>query len=273
MFMKIKFTKIFRNFHLDMGGKFTVAMASIIALLLVSSLVAALEFRSMSDYVKDKISDNITSINLSSEIAVTMDEYNTNLLSIIGKADSLKRWNFDPTPYQDRMDTLMVLVSERRLAYSDELSRTYHEFMDESLKLDEVIVSDFKDTRDWYFRELQPKYNEYMRCKDNMNKSIQTDLQANSVSFDDGFYRSLIPTIVSLLTAALLCLLLLFYILVYYATPISRMRRSLDAYLAQNHPYRNQFDGDDSLSALNSGITELADENILLKKRLRDRER
>lgn len=271
--MKIKIIKTLRNFHLDMGGKFTAAMASIIALLLVSSLVATLEFRSMSDYVKDKISDNITSINLSSQVAVTMDEYNTNLLSIIGKADSLKRWNFDPTPYQDRMDTLLAAITGKRLLHGDELTRTYGEFMDESLKLDEVIASDFKDTRDWYFRELQPKYNEFMRSKDNMNKAIQDDLHNNSVSFDDGFYRALIPTIVGLLTVALLCLLMLFYVLVYYIRPLKKMLLSMDAFLLRNQPYKVSFEGDDSLSELNNGIAELTEENALLKKKIKSRER
>lgn len=271
--MKIKIIKTLRNFHLDMGGKFTAAMTSIIALLLVSSLVAALEFRSMSNYVKDKISDNITSINLSSQVAVTMDEYNTNLLSIIGKADSLKRWNFDPTPFQDRMDTLLTEITGKRLLHSDELSRTYGEFMQESLKLDEVIESDFKDTRDWYFRELQPKYNEFMRSKDNMNKSIQADLHNNSVSFDDGFYRALIPTIVGLLTVALLCLLLLFYVLVYYIRPLKQMTQALDSFLVRNQPYKVSFEGDDSLSELNAGITELTEDNSMLKKQLKNRER
>lgn len=66
----------------------------------------------------------------------------------------------------------------------------------------------------------------------------------------------------------LLVLMLMFFILVYYVNPIYRMLAGLHNYRSFNKKYSCSFEGDDQLAELNDGITELAGENQMLRKRV-----
>ncbi len=48
------------------------------------------------------------------------------------------------------------------------------------------------------------------------------------------------------------------------------MLDGIDNYLSYNRKYNYTFDGDDQLSELNAGISELIDENRQLRRRIKD---
>ncbi len=68
----------------------------------------------------------------------------------------------------------------------------------------------------------------------------------------------------------LLILMLLFFILAYYVNPIYKMLSGLDNYRSFNKKYNYTFEGDDQLTELNAGITEITNENQQLRKRISD---
>ena len=137
-----------------------------------------------------------------------------------------------------------------------------------SLELPEVLKSDFIDTRTWYFDRLQLRYNRLNAAIDKMSVEIYNDLKMNSTNFDRGFYRSIVPGIVAVGVGLLLVLMLMFFILSYYVNPIYKMVEGLNNYRSYNKRYNYTFDGDDQLTELNEGISELASENFQLRKRL-----
>lgn len=256
-----------------MGAKITLGICSIICILLIASIISIVEFSKMSTYASDLISDNITDINKSTELAVTLDEYNIQILSIVGVADSVAVSGLDPRPFINATDSLVAYFVGDRIPYADSLQSAYAAYVSESYSLDEIIVNDFVDTRDWYFTVLQPKYNNFRVWQDKLNKGIYDDLHANSVRFDEGFYRNIMPVEISVIAGIALCLLFLFFILVYYVRPLEKMLKSLEMYKRFNMPYKTTFEGDDALAELSGGLSDLIDENKTLKSRLRERER
>ena len=101
-----------------------------------------------------------------------------------------------------------------------------------------------------------------------LNNAIYDDLKKNSLTFQRGFYRSIIPGAVAVGVGLLLVLMLLFFLLVYYVNPIYRMLAGLNNYRSYNKKYSYSFEGDDQLAELNDGITELTGENQMLRKRV-----
>ena len=139
-----------------------------------------------------------------------------------------------------------------------------------SLELNDVLLSDFIDTRSWYFDRLQPQYKRLNNYIDTLSDAIYDDLKKNSETFQRGFYRSVIPGAVAVMVGLLLILMLLFFILVYYVNPIYKMLAGLNNYRSYNKQYSYSFEGDDQLVELNEGITELTSENQQLRKRVSD---
>ena len=103
---------------------------------------------------------------------------------------------------------------------------------------------------------------------DVLNRAIHDELRTNSADFDAGFYRSIIPGVVSVSAGILLVMLLMFYMMSYYVNPLYRMSDGVDNYRAFGKRHTYSFDGDDQLANINTGLSELIDENVELKRRV-----
>ena len=102
-----------------------------------------------------------------------------------------------------------------------------------------------------------------------LNEAIYDDLLRNSADFDAGFYRSIIPGVVSVGAGLILIMLLLFFTLSNYVRPICRMADGITSYRSFGRRYNYVFEGDDQLAEINTGVTEVIEENIELKTRIK----
>lgn len=256
------------NRRLSMRAKLTLGMSAIAVVLVVSSIILWMEYRSMSSYVSGLIADNINSINVAQKLSEVTNTYNLDILSVIGD-DSARLPNFNQEEFVAKCDSLKKnLTSVNLLPLADSVMYSYAAYMLTTLELEDVLLSDFIDSRTWYFDRLQPKYNRLRGDIDKLSAGMYNDLKKNSLTFDRGLFRSIIPGFVAELVGLLLVVLLLFFILAFYVNPIYKMLDHLKNYRSYNKKYTYTFEGDDQLSELNSGISEMAAENHQLRKRL-----
>lgn len=263
---------------LSMRGKLTLGLGSIAAMLLLSSIISVLEYRRMSNYVADLVESNIRSINVAQTLASGSDEYNLSILAAIGGDSASRLPDFDQQAFFDQCDSLKVSLgrSEEVLPMADSVLYAFTAYMLTSLELERVMMSDFIDSRDWYFDRLQPRYNRLRRDIEKLGDMAYEDLQENSLTFQDSFYRSIIPGVVSVGAGLVLVLLLYFFMTVYYAAPLYKMLSGLKNYSRTGAKYNYVFDGGDQLAELNETVTEIVEENIEVKRRnklLRERDR
>jgi hypothetical protein len=54
-----------------------------------------------------------------------------------------------------------------------------------------------------------------------------------------------------------------------YVRPIYRMSEGIDAYRASGRRHAYEMDSDDQLANVNAGVTELIEENLELKRRVK----
>lgn len=256
------------SWHLSLKAKLTLSLSAIAAILIVSSVISLMEYKRMSSYVSDLIADNINSINVAQRLSEVCNTYNLDILSVIGD-ETVILPDFDQEEFMAHCDSLKKnLTSVSLLPLADSVVYSYSAYMLTTLELEDVLLSDFIDSRTWYFDRLQPKFNRLRSDIDNLSAGMYNDLKKNSMTFQRGFYRSIIPGIVAVLVGLLLVVLLLFFILVFYVNPLYKMLDSLKNYRSYNKKYTYSFDGDDQLAELNASITEIANENQQLRKRL-----
>lgn len=268
--MPAKLRNIFKDPpRLTLKLKMILSLSAIALMLLISSVISVLEYKSMSTYVSSLIADNIRSINMAQELAESSNDYNLDILSVIGDDNLTSLPDFDQDEFLSHCDSLKKsLASVKKVRLADSVLYAYSAYMLTSLELPEVLKSDFIDSRTWYFDRLQPRYNRLNLAIDRMSTEIYNELKKNSTNFDRGFYRSIVPGIVAVGVGLLLVLMLMFFILSYYVNPIYKMVDGLNNYRSYNKRYNYTFDGDDQLSELNEGISELAAENLQMRKRL-----
>ena len=256
------------NRRLSLRAKLTLGLSAIAVVLVVSRILSLMEYRSMSSYVSGLIADNINSINVAQKLSEVSNSYNLDILSVIGD-EGARLPELNQEEFVARCDSLKKnLTSVNLLPLADSVMYSYAAYMMTTLELEDVILSDFIDSRTWYFDRLQPKYNRLRSDIDALSAGMYNDLKKNSETFERGFYRSIIPGLVAVLVGLLLVVLLLFFMLVYYVNPVYKMLDALRNYRTYNKKYTYTFEGDDQLSELNSGISEMAAENHQLRKRL-----
>ena len=246
------------------------ALGSIAAILLLSGVISILEYRRMSDYVSELISSNIKSINLSQELADITQEYDQQMLAVVVTNDIMLMPEFDKEAFEAQADSLRASISSpMALEMVDSLVVSFDAFIQTSMNFDAVFLADNVDTGEWFFGTLQPRYNKFRHDINVLNESIHEDLQANSANFDAGFYRSIIPGVVSVGAGLLLIFLLLYFIMANYVNPIYRISDSIDAYRTSGRVYNYTCDTDDQLGNINTGVSELIEENLELKRRVK----
>lgn len=253
-----------------MRFRLLASLGSIAAILLVSGIISIMEYRRMSDYVSDLIASNIKSINLSQRLSDMTQEYDQQMLAVVLMNDLTLMPEFDLKLFQSQADSLKNSVtSKASLPIVDTVATSFDEFMRTSLKFDEVFLADTVDTKQWFFGTLQPTYNEFRNDIDVLNVAIHEELKSNSADFDAGFYRSIIPGVVSVGAGLLLVMLLMYFIMAYYVNPLYRMSAGVDDYRSTGRRYGYVFEGDDQLANINAGLTEVIEENLELKVRVK----
>ncbi len=268
--MFAKFKNWLNGFHLSLRMKIILALSAIVVVLVLSSIISILELRRMSNYVSDMIAEDINSINIAQKLANVTDNYNLQILTVIGDDSVNSLPDFDQQKFVFYCDSLRSsFTGKKMMPLTDSVLYSYSAYMLTSLELEDVVKSDFIDSRTWYFDRLQPSFNHLRADIDRLSQAMYNDLQANSEDFDQGFYRSVVPGFVAVVVGLVLVLLLMFFIIVYYVNPLNRMLKGLDEYRTIGRKYDNPFEGDDQLSELNDGITELAEENRQLRRRIK----
>lgn len=255
----------------SMKKKLFFSLGSLAMILLLSGVISILEYRRMSDYVSDLIASNIKSINLSQRLADITQEYNDQMLAVVVQNDISLMPDFNLAYFNAQSDSLRSsFTSHKMLPKVDSVAMSFDAFMKTSLKFDEVFLADSVDTGEWFFGSLQPRYTKLRQDLNSLNEVIHEELKKNSADFDAGFYRSIIPGVVSVGAGLLLIVLLLYFTMVYYVKPIYRMSDGIDSYRLSGRRYIYDFDGDDQLANINSGLTELIDENVEFKRRVKN---
>lgn len=251
--------------------KLFFSLGSLAAILLLSGVISILEYRRMSDYVSELIASNIKSVTLSQRLADITEQYNHQMLAVVVQNDISMMPDFNLAQFNAQADSLKnSFTSQNALPMVDTVSTSFNEFIRTSMKFDEVFLADSVDTGEWFFGTLQPCYNKFRQDMGVLNDNIHEELRRNSADFDAGFYRSIIPGFVSVAAGVVLIMLLFYFIMTYYVNPIYRMSAGIDNYRLSGRRHGYEFDGDDQLANINSGITELIEENVELKRRIKN---
>lgn len=254
----------------SMRRKLTFSLGSLAALLLLSGIISIIEYRRMSDYVSELIAANIKSIALSQKLADITEEYNHQMLSVVVQNDISLMPDFNLAHFNAQADSLKnSFTSQTALPMVDSVATSFNDFMRTSLKFDEVFLADNVNTGEWFFGTLQPSYNKFRQDMMVLNDMIHAELRKNSADFDAGFYRSIIPGVVSVGAGLLLILLFFYFVMVYYVNPIYKMSAGVDNYRLSGRRHGYEFDGDDQLANINSGLSELIEENLELRTRIK----
>ena len=256
---------------LSLAGKLIFSLCTIASVLLATAVMSILEYRRMSDYVTEEIGMNIGCINASRSLSELVDGYGHDILLAVGSADSLSAGTANEVLLREKdcREAFSALLSLETEESMDSLKASFESYIRTAEELPSVLESGRKAAMDWFFGTLRPCYSEFNRLVVAYDSLVHERLMIKADEFDLGFYRSLVPVIVSVIAGLLLITLLLFFLLSFYVKPLYRMLGNMEDYISHGKKYTYDFEGDDQLRQLNAQITEVVDENVEFKRRVK----
>ena len=78
---------------------------------------------------------------------------------------------------------------------------------------------------------------------------------------ENNIYKTITPSMLTLLVAVLILLLFYFFIDTYYTKPVRRISTSLDNFVQNKVPYQVKIEEKSELSSLNDNIIEIINHN------------
>lgn len=251
--------------------KAVFSLGTLAVILVLSGVISILEYRRISDYVSDLISENIRSITLSQKLSDITEEYNHQMLAVVIQNEISIMPDFNKDYFMSQSDSLKnSITAESTLPVVQKVDSSFDNFIMTSQKFDEVFLADTVDTGEWFFGTLQPAYNEFCHDMNDLNSAIHKELHDNSLNFDASFYRSIIPGVVCVCAGLLLVMLLMYFTISNYVNPMYRIAEGINAYKATGKRYGYIMEGEDHLADINAGVTEIVEENIELKQRVKN---
>lgn len=254
---------------LTIKAKLALSIGTIALVMVVACAITMVMYSRMSNYVSSLIAGDIECINIARSLSNDCNEYHLKVLNVVGDDDisaAIPVAEHSAT-FTARIEELKSRVrSERIEPLADSVLMAWQSYMVKTQDLSNVLLSDFIDTRDWFFGSLQPEYEKLSQCLDDMSDDIFAGLRRSSATFDRGYYRSVVPGFVAIAVCILLLFWLLFFISVYYVNPLYKMLKSLNEFNESHKHYHCEFDGDDQLSELNAAIKDLTEENDHMRR-------
>ena len=187
--MFTKFKNWLREIRLSLRTKMTLALSAIAIVLLMSSVISILEYRHMSTYVSDMIAGDIRNIRQTQLLIDAVDDYNLQILAVIGDDERNALPEFDRASFVEHCDSLRASFGTgETLPLADSVLYAYSAYMLASQELEDVVESNFINTRDWYFTRLQPIFGRLRDYLEALSDDLYQDLMDNSKDFDSAFF-------------------------------------------------------------------------------------
>ena len=124
MFERFKYWK--NSIRLSLKTKMVLALSAIVVVLVLSSIISILEYRRMSNYVSEMIAEDINSINVAQRLANVTDNYNLQILTVIGDESLNSLPDFDQKKfvfYCDSLRSSTLSIQDKHVPGSTQLSK------------------------------------------------------------------------------------------------------------------------------------------------------
>lgn len=256
--------------RLNFGIRTKIISASIVimSVLLLSGIIAFFEFGRMSKDISSLISDNIKCVNISRNLLSISDAYQSEIFQQISDESRIHPELISMDPFEVDLKSIAATFTRRKESeLVDSVRYAYSAYMQVALDIDKIWSYPQEIRNDWYFNKLKVVFDKFRHYLQLMADSSQDALTDNYNTMNDSFYRSIMPSVVSIGAGIVMVILFIYFLNLYFVRPILKMAKGLKDYKENNKTYNITFDhGGDQIQEMNTLITDILEENKFLKK-------
>lgn len=150
------------------------------------------------------------------------------------------------------MEAMESTPSNAALATIYDANITYHNIVEQhTLSQNEEVE------RNWFIDSYMEAYYALDSAIKSYITSPKSSVALRMSRLESNIYKTITPSVLTLLVAVLILLLFYFFIDTYYTKPVKKISRSLDNFLKNRVPYQVKIEEKSELSSLNDNIIEI----------------
>lgn len=257
-----------KKVNFGIRAKVIAASIVIMLVLLLSGIIAFLEFGRMSRDISELISNNIKCVNLTRNMLSLSDAYQTEIFQQISDESRLLPELKSMEPFEKDLAALSSKLTEHKeLKLADSVCYAYSAYMQVAIDIDKIWNLPQEMRTEWYFSKLKVVFDKFSGYLQRLADGSQRALTDNYQTLNESYYRSIMPSVVAMGAGIIMVILFIYFLNIYFIHPILKMTKGLKDYKEYNKSYNVTFDkGGDQIQEMNSLIGDLIEENKSLKR-------
>ncbi len=227
-------------------------------MLILSGILSVFEIYNIGSSVELMLEDNYKSINATEEMVEALEREDSGiLLLLMGRWEEGRRiLNSGDSAF---MKNLIIAANNITIPgeheYVNRLRASYNEY---KAIWEKPIVGTMKEENlNWYsevvhksFLHTKQDAEQLMRLNDQVLYQTASDLK-------DRTHRSIMPGIVSVVSAIIFVFIFYYFVTYYFVKPIVRITNAIISYIDDKKPYRISVETKDEIYLLNESVTQL----------------
>lgn len=213
------------------------------------------ELKRMSFKAEEFINLSNQSTECATRMLDALQKQNIAVLNMLMVGDSIPSSEFTTGSMELRsviLETRNISPNNAALDSIETSLFKYHETIDHH-----VFSNTDTEEQSWFM-------NTYIKDYYSLDSAIKTYMTSSKSSvsrriseLEDNVYKTITPSVLTLLIAVIILLMFFFFIDTYYTKPVRRISTALDNTLKTRAPYQVKIEDQNEISQLNDNITEL----------------
>lgn len=240
-----------------MRKKISIGFISLALVLLFAGGISMYESYRLSKQAHEVIEQNNRNTLLANRMVTALQTQNSSILNMLFLGDSLP--DADYSIGKTAFDNAFTEAAETSTDKTDlttiyDLRQQYNQvintFLNGETKMNDAFLSFYMES----YYALDQALTDYLISPDNSVESRAATLEKN-------VYKTITPSILTLIVAIIIVLMFFFFIESYYVRPLTSIYKSLKNSLSHHIPFDPKFESnDDELNGMKEMIAELIEQ-------------
>lgn len=239
--------------------KISIGFIALLVVLFCAIVINIFELSRLRNSTEEIIAEGAESTEYASRMLNALQKQNRAVLNMVFTEQDTSSVEYHEGVYE--LNSAIMEAMERNpnstfLEKIYEANLVYHNIVEQhSLSQEE------SDDRAWFVDSYVESYYALDSAIKSYMTSPKSSVAVRMSRLESNIYKTITPSVLTLLVAVLILLLFYFFIDTYYTKPVKKISKSLDDYTKNRIPYQITIEEKSELSSLNDNIIEIINHN------------
>lgn len=235
--------------------KISVGFIMLSLVLFCAVIINMFEIARLSDSTEEIIAEGAESTEYATRMLNALQKQNRAVLNMVLTGSATSSTEYHEGVYE--LNSAIVEAMEGNpqstsLAAIYEANINYHDIVEQH-----TISPEKGDDKAWFVDSYIESYYTLDSAIKSYMTSPKSSVAMRMSKLENNIYKTITPSVLTLLVAVLILLLFYFFIDTYYTKPVRNISRALDNFLKNRVPYQVKIEEKSELSSLNNNIIDV----------------